>query len=196
MARQRRIDKLSRGQAKNLQGALGTPTVAGGVFLVWLGGIGLGVLAFALFAGINIFGGAGMAPANLASADYNDKKQVSDQAQYTNIAREGEEIFNQKCGGCHIQGGQASGIGPRLDRSHNARDMSYINTIVRQGACGPNNVQCGMPYFKKADDGVYAYFISDADLYKVTVYLRSIQEAPRGQRAQNYVPPTVAPPGN
>jgi mono/diheme cytochrome c family protein len=191
MARQRKMAGQSKGQAKNLQAALGTPAVAGGVFLVWLGGIGLGVLAFALLAGINIFGGAGMVTGNRAAADYNDAKQVSDQAQYTQLAREGEEIFAVKCGGCHSQGGRVSGIGPRLDRSHNARDISYVHTIVRQGVCGPNNVQCGMPYFTKEQVGDYAYFISDSDIYKVVVFLRSVQEAPRGERALNFTPQPV-----
>jgi mono/diheme cytochrome c family protein len=181
----------SRGQAKNLQAALGTPAVTSGVFLVWFGGIGLGVLAFALLAGINIFGGAGMSPANVASADYNDRKQVTNQEQYTQWAQEGEVIFGEKCGTCHSQGGRVSGIGPRLDRSHNARDMSYVHTVVRQGVCGPNNVQCGMPYFKKEDNGQYLYFVSDTDLYKVIVYMRSIQEAPRGERALNFTPQPI-----
>jgi len=134
-------------------------------------------------------------PANLASADSTDSNQINvnkdgngNVIDYNKAAVAGKQLFNIKCAVCHQQGGtSAAGLGPRLDRSFNARDASYVHTIVRNGAYGNyspvvynGNPQVGMPHFNKEDDGVYTYFISDSDLSKVIIYLRSIQLAPRG----------------
>lgn len=128
--------------------------------------------------------------ANQASADFTNVNQI-DPATYTKLATEGKRIFTLKCQVCHAAGGTAAtGQGPRLDRSNFARDAAMIITTVRQGVLGqageanPGKTQAGMPNFADLAEPTDAQpnVITGDELYKVTVYLRSVQQAPRGQK--------------
>jgi mono/diheme cytochrome c family protein len=168
-------------QSRNVTSVLGDVSVQLTVLGVWLTGIAIGVVLLLLIVLPNTFGNNKVIPANLASADSTNYSQI-DPVVYKQYATDGKKVFSLKCQICHAVGGTAAtGIGPRLDRSFNARDANFIIKQVRFGVYGPQQ-QTGMPYFKEQDDGVYAYFITPQELYQVTVYLRSIQQAPRGPK--------------
>lgn len=166
-------------QSRYLTAALGDREAKLTIIAVWLSFIALAGVLVLLIVVPNSLSNSKIIPANLASADFTDQNQI-DPAVYKQYAADGKKVFNLKCQSCHATGGTAAtGQGPRLDNSSNARNMSYVHTIVRNGVFGNVDRNGGMPFFKAEDDGVNV-FISDQDLYKVVVYLRSIQSAPRG----------------
>ncbi len=182
-------------QSRNLTSALGDVPAQLTVYGVWLTGILIGIVLMLIVVLPGTLSNSKVTPSNLASADSTDSNQINvnkdgngNVIDYNKAAAAGKQLFTTKCQICHQQGGtSAAGLGPRLDRSFNARDASYIHSIVRNGAYGNyspvvynGNPQVGMPFFKKTDDGVYTYYITDEELSKVIIYLRTIQQAPRG----------------
>jgi mono/diheme cytochrome c family protein len=172
-------------QSRNLTAALGDAPSQLTVYGVWLTGILIGAALILVIVLPGTLSNARVLPADKASADFSDALMINS-TEYSQLAREGRTAFNLKCQGCHAQSGTAStGQGPRLDRSSNARDAAYIHTVVRQGVYGNQNPTGGMPHFYKTDaedKRDTPYVISDDELYKVIVYLRSVQQYPRGPK--------------
>jgi mono/diheme cytochrome c family protein len=186
-------------QSRNLTAVLGDTPVQLTVLGVWLTAIAIGVVLVSILVLPGVLSNSKVLPGNVAAADFTDANQL-DPAVYNKYAAEGKVLFNQRqCNTCHQVGGtSANGLGPRLDNSFNARDAAFIISIVRHGVLGTKygtdgkQVQGGMPYFVKTleeDTRDAPYFISDQEIYKITVYLRSIQQAPRGPK------PVIAPAG-
>ncbi|MEI7557081.1 c-type cytochrome, partial [Candidatus Chlorohelix sp.] len=169
-------------QSRNVTSVLGDASVQLTVLGVWFTGIAIGVVVLLLIVLPNSFGNNKLIRAELVASDSTNYSQI-DPVVYSNYAVAGKKVFSLKCQVCHAVGGTAAtGQGPRLDRSINARDANFIIKQVRLGVYGPQK-QVGMPYFKEklADDNdPYPYVISPDELYQVTVYLRSIQLEPRG----------------
>ncbi|MEI6043001.1 MAG: cytochrome c [Chloroflexota bacterium] len=158
--------RLSRKrQVYNAEAALGDAPIQAGIYAVWLTWIAIGVIVVTLLSVFTVFSGDKAMTAALARADHSSTNPASEQARLA-IVKEGQALFTANCQLCHQSGGyQATGIGPRLDRSANSKDMSYIFRIVRWGF-NP------MPAFSTTT-------LDDQKLYKITVYLEFIHANPQ-----------------
>jgi mono/diheme cytochrome c family protein len=149
-------------QARNAESVLGDPPIQAQIYGTWLTWIAVGAIVTGLLFVFTIFNNDKVLPAALARADHNSYSQIPEQTRLQ-YAKEGQALFTTNCGACHASGGyQATGIGPRLDRSANAYDMGYVRALVRWGY-NP------MPTFTTAA-------LPDASLYKITVYLQLIHQ--------------------
>ncbi|HEX2914089.1 MAG TPA: cytochrome c [Chloroflexia bacterium] len=156
-------------QSRNAVSALGQRESFATYVGTWLAGIAIAVVLMLLIAGVAIFGSDRPNTAAAATSDRNSAGMIGNQpvAQRETIAQDGYKVFVAVgCNACHQQGGYATtGQGPRLVYSQNARDSTYVHSIVRWGY-NP------MPAFPAKASEPGGTELSDADLYKIIVYLQ------------------------
>ncbi len=164
---------VARGQSRNAVSALGQIDSFSTYVGTWLAGITIGVVLILFIPVAAIFGSEAMQPAANATSDRNGTALIGNQpvSKREAIAKEGYQVFvNSGCNACHQQGGYGiGGQGPRLVYSGNARDSTYIHSIVRWGYV-PMPAYPAKLTQEQTDQGLQE--LSDPDLYKIVVYLQ------------------------
>lgn len=165
--------KTAYSQSRNAVSALGQSESFATYVGTWLAGITIGVVLILSIAGIAIFGTEQMQTAAASTSDRNGTALIGNRpiSERETVAQEGYAVFkNVGCQTCHLAGGYGvAGTGPRLVYSGNARDSTYIHSIVRWG-------YAPMPYYperasqQEQDNGIRA--LSATDLYKIVAYLQ------------------------
>lgn len=155
-------DRTARVGARNAVSALGQRESFATYVGTWLAGIGIGVVLILTIAGLALFSSAPMQTSAASTSDRTSTDRVGNRpiAERVTLAQEGYRIFQRAgCEGCHNLGGyEDDRPGPKLVFSGNARDSTYVHSIVRWG-------YLPMPAYPRSA-------LSDQDLYKIIVYLQ------------------------
>jgi len=155
-------------QYRNAEGPLGSPPAYLTVFATWGSGILIGAIVLTLLVVPGALGGNVSVPN--ARTFVSDSDTQNNGPELQKHVQAGAQLFQAKgCVGCHANNGKSyEGIGPQLSVSNNAGNNYYIHQIVRNGLYP-------MPAYPAKDPGNGALVVSDAELYDLSTYIRSIR---------------------
>lgn len=155
-------------QYRNAEGPLGSAPVQLTVYGVWLTGIVIGVVVLSLLIATGALGGNITVPPGKTSQP--DADTIRNAPEFQKHVEAGARLFQTAgCVACHANNGKSyEGIGPQLSVSNNAGQTYYIHQIVRNGLYP-------MPAYPATDPGNGGAYLTDAQLYDITTYIRSIR---------------------